>query len=101
MGYSAAGGVLSCASQERTPKVLLEFRATDEQVLAGILLYRGEIVEMTAGEGKTIAAVFPAVMHTLLAGRFTSLHPTTTWRRGIAAYWPRCIDPWALVWTLC
>ena len=45
---------------------VLAFRATDEQVLAGILLYRGEIVEMTAGEGKTIAAVFPAVMHTVL-----------------------------------
>ena len=45
---------------------ILGFRATCEQVLAGLLLYRGEIVEMTAGEGKTIAAVFPAVMHTLM-----------------------------------
>ena len=54
---------------------LLAFRATDEQVLAGILLYRGGIVEMTAGEGKTIAAVFPAVMHTVL-GR--SVHIITS-----------------------
>ena len=53
---------------------LLDFRATDEQVLAGLLLFRGEIVEMTAGEGKTIAAVFPAVMHTML-GR--SVHVIT------------------------
>ena len=53
----------------------LAFRATDEQVLAGIHLYRGEIVEMTAGEGKTIAAVFPAVMHTVL-GR--SVHIITS-----------------------
>ena len=45
---------------------LLEFRATDEQVLAGILLFRGGIVEMNAGEGKTIAAVFPAVLHSVL-----------------------------------
>ena len=54
---------------------LLAFRATDEQVLVGILLYRGGIVEMTAGEGKTIAAVFPAVMHTVL-GR--SVHIITS-----------------------
>ncbi len=45
---------------------LLELRPTAEQVLAGIFLYRGEIVEMFAGEGKTIAAAFPAVMHTVL-----------------------------------
>ena len=54
---------------------LLAFRATDEQVLAGLLLYQGEIVEMTAGEGKTIAAVFPAVMQTVL-GR--SVHIITS-----------------------
>ena len=41
----------------------LAFRATDEQLLAGLLLYEGRIVEMNAGEGKTIAAAFPAVMH--------------------------------------
>ena len=63
------------ALARRDTQSLLEFRATDEQVLAGILLYRGEIVEMTAGEGKTIAAVFPAVMHTLL-GR--SVHIITS-----------------------
>ncbi|MCH8898205.1 MAG: hypothetical protein IIC33_07925, partial [Chloroflexi bacterium] len=54
---------------------LLAFRATEEQVLAGLLLYQGEIVEMTAGEGKTIAAVFPAVMQTAL-GR--SVHIITS-----------------------
>ena len=36
---------------------------TDEQLLAGILIYQGKIVEMNAGEGKTIAAAFPAVLH--------------------------------------
>ena len=40
---------------------VLTFRVTDEQILAGILLYK--VVEMNAGEGKTIAAVFPAVLH--------------------------------------
>jgi len=42
---------------------VLAFQVTDEQLLAGILLYQGKIVEMNAGEGKTIAAVFPAVLH--------------------------------------
>ena len=41
----------------------LAFQVTDEQILAGILLYQGKIVEMNAGEGKTVAAVFPAVLH--------------------------------------
>ena len=44
----------------------LVFRPTDEQILAGILLFRGRIVEMSSGEGKTIAAAFPTVMHAIL-----------------------------------
>ena len=43
----------------------LSFDATDEQLLAGLLLYEGTVVEMNAGEGKTIAAAFPAVLHAL------------------------------------
>lgn len=43
----------------------LEFLPHDEQLLAGVLLYRGTIVEMNAGEGKTVAAAFPAALHTL------------------------------------
>ena len=39
------------------------FQVSDEQILAGILLYQGKIVEMNAGEGKTIAAVFPSILH--------------------------------------
>jgi preprotein translocase subunit SecA len=42
----------------------LRMRATDEQLKAGELLYYGRVVEMEAGEGKTIAAAFPAVLHT-------------------------------------
>ena len=41
----------------------LAFTATDEQVLAGLHIWRGRVVEMSAGEGKTIAAAFPAVSH--------------------------------------
>jgi len=43
----------------------LAFRVTDEQIMAGLLLYRGGVVEMDAGEGKTVAAAFPAVLHAL------------------------------------
>ena len=46
----------------------LAFRVTDEQLLAALMLYRGVVVEMNAGEGKTVTAAFPAIMHAL-AGR--------------------------------
>ena len=42
---------------------VLAFHVTDEQLVAGILLYQSKIVEMNAGEGKTIAAAFPAILH--------------------------------------
>ncbi len=42
---------------------LLQFQPTDEQLLAGLHLFRGKIVELNAGEGKTVAAAFPAVLH--------------------------------------
>ena len=44
---------------------VLAFRVTDEQVMAGLALYRGAIVEMDAGEGKTVAAAIPAVLHAI------------------------------------
>ena len=47
----------------------LSFRATDEQLQAGSHLFEGKVVEMNAGEGKTIAAAFPAVTHAVLGRR--------------------------------
>ena len=44
---------------------ILAFRVTDEQIMAGLGLYRGAIVEMDAGEGKTVAAAIPAVLHAI------------------------------------
>ena len=44
---------------------ILAFRVTDEQIMAGLALYRGAIVEMDAGEGKTVAAAIPAVLHAI------------------------------------
>jgi len=43
----------------------LKFEPTDEQLIAGHLLFEGNIVEMDSGEGKTVAAAFPAVLHAI------------------------------------
>ena len=44
----------------------LGIRPTDEQLLAGAHLFDGSIAQLAAGEGKTVAAAFPAVAHALL-----------------------------------
>ena len=44
----------------------LRFRATREQLLAGIHLFRGRVVQMDAGEGKTVAIAFAAALHAVL-----------------------------------
>ena len=41
---------------------LLAFRPTDEQLLAGMHLFNGSIVQMNAGEGKTVAGALAAVL---------------------------------------
>jgi preprotein translocase subunit SecA len=53
---------------------ILGIQATEEQLLAGLHMLQGRIVEMNAGEGKTIAAAFPAVVHAL---RGSSVHIIT------------------------
>ena len=47
----------------------LRFRASEEQLTAGIHLFRGRVVQMDAGEGKTVAIAFAAVLHAVLGGR--------------------------------
>ena len=54
------------AARRRDGEGRLRFRATGEQLLAGIHLFRGKVVQMDAGEGKTVAAAFPAALHALL-----------------------------------
>lgn len=44
---------------------VLSFHASDEQLMVGLLLSEKVAVEMNAGEGKTIAAAFSAVLHAL------------------------------------
>lgn len=43
----------------------VHLRAFDEQVLAGVVMHQGKLAEMQTGEGKTLAAVFPAVLDAL------------------------------------
>ncbi len=40
-------------------------RPYDEQMIAGIAMHRGRVVEMQTGEGKTLAAVAPVVLNAL------------------------------------
>jgi len=44
---------------------VLGMRPFDVQVMAGVALHRGKLVEMQTGEGKTLAAVLPACLHAL------------------------------------
>ncbi|MDE2841797.1 MAG: hypothetical protein OXN21_00295, partial [Chloroflexota bacterium] len=43
----------------------LRFQPTDEQMLAGMYLLDNRVVEMQAGEGKTVAIAFAAIAHAL------------------------------------
>ena len=47
------------------PRGVASLHVTDEQILAGIMLYQGNVVELSSGEGKTIAAAFPAALHAI------------------------------------
>ncbi|MBB74548.1 MAG: accessory Sec system translocase SecA2 [Planctomycetaceae bacterium] len=44
---------------------VLSQRPYDEQMLAGVALHRGRVVQLQTGEGKTLAAVAPAVLNGL------------------------------------
>ncbi|MBC8059400.1 MAG: accessory Sec system translocase SecA2 [Clostridiaceae bacterium] len=43
----------------------LGLTAYDEQLIAGIAMHKGRLIEMQTGEGKTLAAVFPAYLNAL------------------------------------
>ena len=48
-------------------------RPFDVQVMAGMAMHQGRLVEMNTGEGKTLAAVFPAYLNAL-AGAGAHIH---------------------------
>ena len=54
------------ALARKDPRGAASLHVTDEQILAGIMLYQGNVVELNSGEGKTIAAAFPAALHAIL-----------------------------------
>jgi len=60
--------VLAFALVREAARRALGLRLHDEQVLAGLALAEGALAEMATGEGKTLAAVAPVLVHAL-AGR--------------------------------
>ena len=44
---------------------ILHLDPFDEQIVAGIVMHRGKCAQMQTGEGKTLAAVYPAVLNAL------------------------------------
>ncbi|MGH4119570.1 DEAD/DEAH box helicase [Clostridium sp.] len=46
-------------------KRVLGLSVYDEQLIAGIAMHKGRLVEVQTGEGKTLAAVFPAYLNAL------------------------------------
>ena len=73
-GYRHAGDILLPAGfyqAARRQDVVdrLRFRPTDEQLLAGVALFRDRVVQMDAGEGKTVAIAFAAALHAVLGRR--------------------------------
>jgi preprotein translocase subunit SecA len=55
-----------CAAAEQ----VLRQRPYDVQLVAAIAMHHGHIAEMQTGEGKTLAAVFPACLHALTGQGF-------------------------------
>lgn len=60
--------VQAFALAREAAKRAVGLRAFDVQVMAGLALWRGRLVEMQTGEGKTLAAVFPAFATALRRG---------------------------------
>lgn len=44
---------------------MFSFRITDSQLMSALMVYDGSIVELDAGEGKTVSAGIPALIHAL------------------------------------
>jgi preprotein translocase subunit SecA len=55
----------SFALVKETVRRVLAIEPFDEQIFGAIVLHQGKIAEMQTGEGKTLTAVFPAVLNAL------------------------------------
>lgn len=49
-----------------TSKRILHMRHYDVQILGGLALHSGNIIEMNTGEGKTLSAILPAILNSML-----------------------------------
>jgi preprotein translocase subunit SecA len=68
----------------------------DSQLLTGIALHFGKIAELPTGEGKTLAAVFPAVLNAL-TGRGTHIFTFNDYLAKRDANWMKAIyNAWGL-----
>jgi preprotein translocase subunit SecA len=57
--------VQAYALVRETSRRVIGLHPFDVQVIAGIAMHQGKLVEMQTGEGKTLAAVFPAYLNAL------------------------------------
>ncbi len=55
----------ACALMYEAASRILHQNAYDEQIISGLVMYKGRVAEMQTGEGKTLAALFPAYLHAL------------------------------------
>ena len=64
----------------------LDQRPYDEQIMAGIALHQGRVAEMQTGEGKTLAAVAPAILNAL-QGKGVHIHTVNDYLARRDANW--------------
>ena len=64
----------------------LDQRPYDEQIMAGIALHQGRVAEMQTGEGKTLAAVAPAILNAL-SGKGVHIHTVNDYLARRDAAW--------------
>jgi preprotein translocase subunit SecA len=55
----------ACALISEACRRFLGMRPFDEQIIAGMAMHEGKLAQMQTGEGKTLAAVFPACLNAL------------------------------------
>lgn len=66
MGETSHGMIIEAfALVKEATKRVIGLEAYDEQLIAGIAMHEGNLVEMQTGEGKTLAAVFPAYLNAI------------------------------------
>jgi preprotein translocase subunit SecA len=56
---------MACALVAEVCRRILRLSPFDSQILAGIAMHQGKLVELPTGEGKTLVAVFPAYLNAL------------------------------------